>query len=123
MPRRPGANSVSNHREIDPLISNYQHEKQRPREAEALEKLKKIASLVKPLMRARNWRVGTLTEFYPNEQNLLGKSDGNYCGIFGPNSAYRFEQKPRPRNPTAPSICRRRQSVHAHGTSRGHDAA
>jgi hypothetical protein len=58
--------------EIDPLISEYSHEKARPREKEALHTLKKIASLVKPLMRARNWRVGTLSEFYPDQQNLLG---------------------------------------------------
>jgi DNA-dependent metalloprotease WSS1 len=59
-------------REIDSLISEYAHEKQLPREAEALHIIRKIASLVKPIMRARNWRVGTLAEFYPAEQNLLG---------------------------------------------------
>jgi len=30
--------------------------------------------LVKPIMRTRGWRVGTLTEFFPTEQNLLGRS-------------------------------------------------
>lgn len=54
------------------LISSYSHLKGQKREAEALHSLKKIASLVKPIMRARNWRVGTLTEFYPDQQNLLG---------------------------------------------------
>ncbi|KAH8899316.1 WLM-domain-containing protein, partial [Thozetella sp. PMI_491] len=34
--------------------------------------LKKIASLVKPIMRARGWKVGELAEFYPDQQNLLG---------------------------------------------------
>lgn len=34
--------------------------------------LQKIASMVKPIMRQRNWRVGVLTEFYPRESNLLG---------------------------------------------------
>ncbi|KAI4228751.1 MAG: hypothetical protein LQ349_006506, partial [Xanthoria aureola] len=58
--------------EQDPLVSEYQHEKSRPREAEALQTLRKIASLVKPIMRQRGWRVGILTEFYPPEQNLLG---------------------------------------------------
>ncbi|RFU32749.1 hypothetical protein B7463_g3622, partial [Scytalidium lignicola] len=47
-------------------------EPSRPREKEALHSLKKIASLVKPIMRARNWRVGTLAEFYPEQRNLLG---------------------------------------------------
>ena len=58
--------------EHDPTISEYQHEKHRPREAEALHALRKVASLVKPIMRQRGWRVGVLTEFYPPETNLLG---------------------------------------------------
>lgn len=58
--------------EIESLISAFSHEKQRPREKDALHTLKKVASLVKPIMRARNWRVGTLCEFYPDQHNLLG---------------------------------------------------
>lgn len=58
--------------EIDPCISEYQHEKHRPREAEALQTLRKVASLVKPMMRQRGWKVGVLTEFFPQENNLLG---------------------------------------------------
>ena len=58
--------------EIDPVISEYEHEKRRPREADALQTLRKVASLVKPLMRQRGWKVGVLTEFYPPETNLLG---------------------------------------------------
>lgn len=59
-------------RELDPLVSEYQHEKHRPREAEALTTLRKVVSMVKPIMRQRMWRVGTLCEFYPSTQNLLG---------------------------------------------------
>lgn len=59
-------------KELDPLVSEYQHEKNRAREAEALKTLQRIASIVKPIMRRRNWRVGTLCEFYPPESNLLG---------------------------------------------------
>jgi len=59
--------------EHDPLILEFSHLRNLPREKEALQALKKIASLVKPIMRARNWKVGTLAEFYPNQQNLLGK--------------------------------------------------
>lgn len=59
-------------REIDPLVTEYQHERHRVREAEALRALQKVASLVKPIMRQRNWTVGTLCEFYPQETNLLG---------------------------------------------------
>ncbi|OJD17488.1 hypothetical protein AJ78_02409 [Emergomyces pasteurianus Ep9510] len=58
-------------RELDPLVTEFEHLKHKPREAEALTTLRKIASLVKPIMRQRGWRVGTLAEFYP-ERNLLG---------------------------------------------------
>ena len=59
-------------REHDALVSEYQHERHRPRESEALHTLRKVASLVKPIMRQRAWRVGTLCEFYPHQRNLLG---------------------------------------------------
>ena len=58
--------------EHDSLIAEYQHEMSRFREAEALHTLRKVASLVKPIMRQRGWRVGILAEFFPAEQNLLG---------------------------------------------------
>ena len=58
--------------EHDPAISEFQHEKHRPREKDALLMLRKIASLVKPIMRQRGWKLGILTEFYPTERNLLG---------------------------------------------------
>lgn len=59
--------------EHDALVFEYSHLKNLPREKEALHSLRKIASLVKPIMRARNWKVGTLAEFYPDQQNLLGE--------------------------------------------------
>ena len=58
--------------EHDPVIGEYQHDAHRPRAAEALQSLRKIASLVKPIMRQRSWHVGILQEFFPPEQNLLG---------------------------------------------------
>jgi WLM domain len=61
----------------DTLISEYAHLKGFPREAEALQMLKKVASLVRPIMRQRGWRVGLLQEFYPpvdpNGHHLLGR--------------------------------------------------
>ncbi|KAI1485310.1 WLM domain-containing protein [Biscogniauxia mediterranea] len=57
--------------EIDPLIMSYSHLNDMPRSNEALLMLKKIASMVKPLMRKRGWKVGELAEFYP-KGNLLG---------------------------------------------------
>ena len=58
--------------ELDPFVAEYEHDAQRPRASEALLSLRKIASLVKPIMRQRNWRVGVLCEFYPDQDNLLG---------------------------------------------------
>lgn len=58
--------------EIDPLVLSYSHLPHLPQPSSALHLLKKIASLVKPLMRARGWRVRELGEFYPEQQNLLG---------------------------------------------------
>lgn len=51
---------------------SFSHLKEFPREKDALHTLKKIASLVKPIMRARGWTVKELAEFYPDQQNLLG---------------------------------------------------
>ena len=59
-------------RELDPLITEYSHEAHRPRAPDALQTLRRVASLVKPLMRQRGWRVYILAEFWPNEKNLLG---------------------------------------------------
>ncbi|KAL2161528.1 hypothetical protein VTH06DRAFT_8090 [Thermothelomyces fergusii] len=58
--------------ESNPLISSYTHLKGLPREDEALELLKRLAALVKPLMQARGWKVKTLSEMYPPEANLWG---------------------------------------------------
>ncbi|KAH6608933.1 hypothetical protein Trco_002279 [Trichoderma cornu-damae] len=58
--------------EHDPLVLSYSHLAQFRRADEALVVLKKVASLVKPIMRSRSWKVGELAEFYPDQQNLLG---------------------------------------------------
>lgn len=58
--------------EHDPLVLSYSHLAQFRRADEALTTLKKVASLVKPIMRSRGWKVGELAEFYPSQQNLLG---------------------------------------------------
>jgi len=38
----------------------------------AFNTLRRIAAIVKPLLTKRAWKVGTLAEFYPRQQNLLG---------------------------------------------------
>ncbi|OCB88404.1 hypothetical protein A7U60_g4445 [Sanghuangporus baumii] len=44
----------------------------RPRAEQALPVLQRVASLVKPVMRKRNWRLPVLSEFFPDEPSLLG---------------------------------------------------
>lgn len=60
--------------EYDAQVLSYRHLTGLPRADEALHSLKKIASLVKPIMRARGWKVTELCEFYPSQQNLLGNA-------------------------------------------------
>lgn len=67
--------------EHDPLVFSYVHLAKLPRADEALRSLKKIASLVKPIMRARGWKVKELAEFYPQQQNLLGKRTANLANL------------------------------------------
>ena len=64
--------------EHDALVLNYSHLRDFPRQKDALHILKKVASLVKPIMRARQWKVGELAEFYPEQQNLLGMAVMHY---------------------------------------------
>lgn len=56
----------------DRLIVSYVHLASLPRANEALEMLRRIASMVKPLMRARSWKVRELGEFWPDDKSLLG---------------------------------------------------
>lgn len=65
-------NYASNLHEQDSLISSYEHLTGLPTPPEALMRLRKIASLVKPIMRKRSWHVHTLTEFLPEDPRLLG---------------------------------------------------
>ncbi|KAF2831516.1 WLM-domain-containing protein, partial [Ophiobolus disseminans] len=59
-------------REIDAHFDAYEHLKHLPNDAEALHMLRKAASMVKPMMRKRGWKVQTLAEFLPDEPQLLG---------------------------------------------------
>ncbi|EPE06033.1 zinc ion binding protein [Ophiostoma piceae UAMH 11346] len=58
--------------EHDALVLAYSHLRDFPRATDALQILRRVASLVKPLMRARKWKVRELSEFYPDQANLLG---------------------------------------------------
>ncbi|KAI4648729.1 uncharacterized protein J4E79_009800 [Alternaria viburni] len=59
-------------KEIDAHFDAYEHLKHLPREKEALHMLRKAASMVKPIMRKRGWKVKTLCEFLPESARLLG---------------------------------------------------
>ncbi|KAI7057557.1 putative zinc metallopeptidase, partial [Hortaea werneckii] len=59
-------------KETEALFNSYEHLQGLPRGDAALTMLRKVASLVKPIMRKRGWKVQILAEFLPPEQNLLG---------------------------------------------------
>ena len=56
----------------DIFVQSFSHLKDKPNADKALHILKRIASLVKPIMRKRNWVLNVLAEFFPDEPNLLG---------------------------------------------------
>jgi len=55
------------------FIQSFTHLKDRPNADRALHILKKVASLVKPIMRKHGWVLPVLAEFFPDSPNLLGK--------------------------------------------------
>ena len=56
----------------DPLVLRYSTLKGFPRNDEALQRLKKIVSMTKPIMRDRGWKLPVLAEFFPAQPELLG---------------------------------------------------
>ena len=59
---------------MDSLIYDIQVERGLHRPDVAMNTIQRAASLVKPLMRAHNFKVGLLAEFLPSDRGLLGKS-------------------------------------------------
>jgi hypothetical protein len=55
------------------FVLSITHLKDRPNEKHALDLLKKIVSLVKPIMRKHGWVLPELAEFFPDQTNLLGE--------------------------------------------------
>lgn len=53
-------------------VQEITHLKGKPRAAEALELLQRVALQVQPIMRKRQWTVRKLSEFIPKSDNLLG---------------------------------------------------
>ena len=58
----------------DIFVQSFTHLKDKPNADRALHTLQRIASLVKPIMRKRNWVLPVLSEFFPDNPSLLGKS-------------------------------------------------
>jgi len=58
----------------DQIIGTYVHIPGKPKEQHALYMLRRIASLVKPIMSKGGYKVGCLAEFYPAQKSLLGIS-------------------------------------------------
>jgi hypothetical protein len=56
----------------DIFIKSFTHLKDRPKADQALEQLRRVASLVKPVMRKRSWVLPLLAEFFPDNPSLLG---------------------------------------------------
>ena len=56
----------------DIFVQTFSHLKDKHNADKALEILKRVASLVKPIMRKRNWVLPVLAEFFPDNANLLG---------------------------------------------------
>ncbi|EIN14418.1 WLM-domain-containing protein [Punctularia strigosozonata HHB-11173 SS5] len=54
------------------FVASFTHLKDRPRADRALEQLKRLASLVKPIMRKHGWKLPVLSEFFPDNPSLLG---------------------------------------------------
>ena len=57
----------------DIFVQSFSHLKDKHNADKALQILKRIATLVKPIMRKRNWVLKVLAEFFPDNPNLLGK--------------------------------------------------
>ncbi|KJX99038.1 hypothetical protein TI39_contig377g00012 [Zymoseptoria brevis] len=74
---RPPANGVQRQtaaqlKEHSALFTTYEHLSNQERADAALLMLRRVASIVKPIMQKHHWHVQILAEFLPKEQSLLG---------------------------------------------------
>lgn len=63
-------------------ILYYTHIQDYLRHEEALLHLRTIASLVKPIMRARGWKIGVLSELHPEKPEILGLNFAKGAKVF-----------------------------------------
>ncbi|TBU49292.1 WLM domain-containing protein [Dichomitus squalens] len=57
----------------DVFVQSFTHLNDKPNADQALDLLQRIASLVKPIMRKHAWVLPVLSEFFPEDPNLLGQ--------------------------------------------------
>jgi hypothetical protein len=72
MVETPSSSTRSAKSDPNPHISVYTHLPNFDNPDEALRLIHQIASMVRPIMRKRNWKVGTLAEFFPENASLQG---------------------------------------------------
>jgi hypothetical protein len=63
------------------FVQSFTHLNDKPKADRALEQLKRLASLVKPIMRKHGWRLPVLSEFFPDNPSLLGEllAEPSWC--------------------------------------------
>lgn len=66
----------------DIFVQSFTHLKDKPKADQALQLLQRVASFVKPIMRKHGWVLPVLSEFFPEEPNLLGKSSSVLSGAY-----------------------------------------
>lgn len=64
-------------------VKEYKALVKKPRHAEALQLLKRLASQVKPVLINHNWTIKNLVEFFPTNPNLLGTQSMD-LSVYGP---------------------------------------
>lgn len=55
------------------FVQSFTHLEDMPEPGRALTMLKRVASLVKPIMRKHGWVLPVLSEFFPENPGLLGE--------------------------------------------------
>ena len=70
----------------DVFVQSFTHLKDKPNADQALKLLQRTASLVKPIMRKHGWVLPVLSEFFPENPNLLGESP--LCLLVGSSAGY-----------------------------------
>ena len=80
--RLPSTN-INDNSMTDTYVQSFTHLAGRPKSDQALPLLKRIASLVKPIMRKHGWVLPVLAEFFPESPNLVGEPNVHFARFEG----------------------------------------